>query len=53
VKSYEININMSLRKFYSVAEVQEFAREQKRTIVIRDGDVLDVTTFAKHHPGKK
>lgn len=38
-------------KFESVEQVSKFAADNNKVLVINDGDVLDVTTFAKHHPG--
>lgn len=38
-------------KFESVEQVEKFAADNNKTLVINGQEVLDVTTFAKHHPG--
>jgi cytochrome b involved in lipid metabolism len=38
-------------KFESVEAVQKYANNTNKVLVINNDEVLDVTTFAKHHPG--
>jgi cytochrome b involved in lipid metabolism len=38
-------------KFESISEVENFAKTNKKVLVIKEHQVLDVTTFASHHPG--
>ena len=38
-------------KFESVEQVEKFAADNSKVLVINGQEVLDVTTFAKHHPG--
>lgn len=38
-------------KFESVEAVQKYASDTNKVLVINNDEVLDVTTFAKHHPG--
>ena len=40
-------------KFESIEQVDKFAAENNKVLVINGDEVLDVTTFAKHHPGKE
>lgn len=39
------------RKFHSLAEVRDYAEANDRDLLLLDDTVLDVTTFAEHHPG--
>ena len=43
---------MDQKHFKNMDEVLEFAKENEKILVIKDGCVLDVTTFAKYHPGQ-
>lgn len=38
-------------QFPCVEAVQQFASDNNKVLVINGDEVLDVTTFAKHHPG--
>ena len=38
-------------KFKSQQELETYVKESGKILVVKDGDVLDVTTFARHHPG--
>lgn len=38
-------------KFKSKEELDAFVKQSGKVLVIRGQDVLDVTTFASHHPG--
>jgi cytochrome b involved in lipid metabolism len=38
-------------KFKSQEELEAYVKQSGKVLVIKDGDVLDVTTFARHHPG--
>ena len=42
---------MNQKLFKNVDEIVEFSKETDKILVIKDGFVLDVTTFAKYHPG--
>lgn len=39
-------------KFESIEEVERFAEKNNKVLVLNGDEVLDVTTFAKHHPGR-
>ena len=38
-------------KFKSKEELEAFTRQSGKILLVKDNDVLDVTTFASHHPG--
>ena len=38
-------------KFKDQAELEAFAKQSSKVLLIKGADVLDVTTFASHHPG--
>lgn len=39
------------RKFASLQELQSYAKSSDRDLLLLEDRVLDVTTFAPHHPG--
>ena len=38
-------------KFKNIKEVEDYAAQSNRVLVLYDDYVLDATTFAQHHPG--
>lgn len=38
-------------KFKNEQELEAFTKQSSKVLLLKDGDVLDVTTFARHHPG--
>lgn len=39
------------RKFTSMQELRDFAKNSERDLLVLEDRVIDVTTFAPHHPG--
>lgn len=38
-------------KFKTKEELEAFTKQSGKVLLVKDNDVLDVTTFARHHPG--